>query len=91
MLILVTGATGKVGQGFIGRLLSDPGGGDACVRAPCHNRMIEETHRVSIAGGSIADRGVVAAAMEYDLAQLFDWAREYERASDDPRKVWYLG
>ena len=63
MLILVTGATGKVGQHFIAGLLGEPRFADARVRALCHNRVCEETDRVEVMRGSIADRDVVAAAL----------------------------
>ena len=36
--ILVTGATGKVGQAFIRRLLTEPSFHHFNVRALCHNR-----------------------------------------------------
>ncbi len=64
MLILVTGATGKVGQALIGRLLAEPGWGHARIRALCHNRVLTETARLEVVRGSIADRAVVARAME---------------------------
>ena len=62
-LILVTGATGKVGTVFIGRLLEDPQYSGYRVRALCHNRLIEETDRVEIVQGSISDREVAARAV----------------------------
>lgn len=64
MLILVTGATGKVGRNLIGRLLEDPRFAGARVRALCHNRTYEAHDRVEIARGSIADRAVVEQALE---------------------------
>jgi nucleoside-diphosphate-sugar epimerase len=64
MLILVTGATGKVGRSLIGRLLEDPRFAGARVRALCHNRTYEAHERVEIARGSIADRPVVEQALE---------------------------
>ena len=63
-LILVTGATGKVGQAFMGRLLGDKGHGDDRIRALCHNRTLPESARVEVVKGSIADRAVVARAMD---------------------------
>ncbi|QRM56074.1 NAD(P)-dependent oxidoreductase [Sinorhizobium sp. BG8] len=63
MLILVTGATGKVGQHFIAGLLDDPRFSDARVRALCHNRLCNETDRVEVMRGSVADRTAVAAAL----------------------------
>ena len=64
MKILVTGATGKVGQCFIRRLLSDQRHTQATVRALCHNRTLEEHDRLEVVRGSIADREVVAMAVE---------------------------
>jgi nucleoside-diphosphate-sugar epimerase len=62
--ILVTGATGKVGQQFIARLLADPGQRDAVVRALCHNRRIPARDRVEVFSGSIENRDSVAEAMK---------------------------
>ena len=63
MLILVTGATGKVGRNLIARLLEDPQFSRARVRALCHNRVYEAHERVEIARGSIADRAAVEGAL----------------------------
>ena len=64
MKLLLTGATGKVGQNFLARFNEDP----AFVRwnavALCHNRMIAESDRVSAIRGSLADREAVRAAMD---------------------------
>jgi UDP-glucose 4-epimerase len=62
-LILVTGATGKVGQTFLRRLLTDPTHAADRVRALCHNRALPATDRVEVARGSIAERAVVERAM----------------------------
>jgi UDP-glucose 4-epimerase len=51
--ILVTGATGKVGQAFIKRLLADPAYRDFRVRALCHNRVLPPQDRLEIVRGSI--------------------------------------
>lgn len=64
MHVLVTGATGKVGQHFLKRFLTSPIWSAAKVRALCHHRMIEQTDRVSVIQGSISDRRTVAKAME---------------------------
>jgi nucleoside-diphosphate-sugar epimerase len=64
MLILVTGATGKVGRNLIERVLSDDARRDAKVRALCHNRRLEPTDRLEVVSGSISDRNAVAAAMD---------------------------
>lgn len=63
MLILVTGATGKVGRHFIAALLDDPRFSDTGIRALCHNRLYDETDRVEVSRGSIADRDIVAKAL----------------------------
>jgi UDP-glucose 4-epimerase len=62
-LILVTGATGKVGQTFLGRLLGDPACGNDRIRALCHNRLLPSSERVEVVRGSIADHGAVERAM----------------------------
>ena len=62
MRVLVTGATGKVGQAFLGRFLADSRWADVPVRALCHNRTVSDP-RVESVRGSIADREVVARAM----------------------------
>jgi UDP-glucose 4-epimerase len=63
MLILATGATGKVGRNLIARLLEDSRFAGAKVRALCHNRTLTESERVEVVKGSIADRDVVAKAV----------------------------
>ena len=63
MLILVTGATGKVGRALIARLLEDPRFSDARIRALCHNRLLDRHERVEIARGSIADHAVASEAV----------------------------
>jgi len=63
MLILVTGATGKVGRHLIAALLDDRRFPKARVRALCHNRVPAETDRVEVVRGSIADREIVARAI----------------------------
>ncbi len=61
--ILVTGATGKVGQTFIPRLLADPRFGEFTVRALCHNRKLAPHARLEVVNGSMADRADVATAV----------------------------
>jgi UDP-glucose 4-epimerase len=63
MLVLVTGATGKVGQEFLRSFLASDRFASARIRALCHNRMLPETERVESVRGSISDRDVVARAM----------------------------
>jgi UDP-glucose 4-epimerase len=62
--ILVTGATGKVGQTFITRLLADTRFNHFIVRALCHHRTLPSHERLEIVRGSIAERGVVEEAMQ---------------------------
>lgn len=61
--ILVTGATGKVGQAFLRRLLSDPTCERFSARAVCHNRTLPPQTRLEIVRGDISDRAVVSASM----------------------------
>ncbi len=63
MLILVTGATGKVGRHLISTLLDRPRFSQARIRALCHKRVLDPTQRLSIIRGSIADRAVAEAAI----------------------------
>ncbi len=62
--ILVTGATGKVGQVFIRRVLSDPALEHFTVRALCHNRRLEPRDRLEVVMGSIQHAEAVNRAME---------------------------
>jgi nucleoside-diphosphate-sugar epimerase len=61
--ILVTGATGKVGQAFIQRLLSDPRYEGFIVRALCHNRKLAPSPRLEVISGSIEHRSVALDAL----------------------------
>jgi nucleoside-diphosphate-sugar epimerase len=62
MLILVTGATGKVGQVLIARM-SREADTSLKIRALCHNRVLPETGILSVMQGSIAEREVCRAAL----------------------------
>ncbi|HEV7278475.1 MAG TPA: NAD(P)-dependent oxidoreductase [Devosiaceae bacterium] len=64
MLVLVTGATGKVGQAFLPRLLADARFPELRVRALCHNRTLPPQHRLECVHGSIADRETVARVLD---------------------------
>jgi len=63
-IILVTGATGKVGRVFVDRLLGDPKFDSFIVRALCHNRELEPHARIQNIHGSIEHRDVVEKAMD---------------------------
>lgn len=63
-IILVTGATGKVGRVFIERLLADPKFNDMTIRALVHNRELEPHARIQNVHGSIEHQDVVEKAME---------------------------
>jgi len=62
--ILVTGATGKVGQTFIRRLFADPRFETFTVRALCHNRVLPPQDRLEIVRGTLQDRHTVGRAMQ---------------------------
>ncbi len=62
--LLITGATGKVGQHFLAKFWQTTKFDSWAVRALCNNRMLDATDRLEVAKGSIADRGVVAEAMQ---------------------------
>jgi nucleoside-diphosphate-sugar epimerase len=64
MLILVTGAAGKVGQTFIRGVLDDVPWPGARLRALCHNRTLAEAPGLEVVRGDIADRDFVGQAME---------------------------
>ncbi len=62
--ILVTGATGKVGQHFIRHFLEDERFTSFIVRALYHNRKLDSGERVEVVQGSIEDSGTVNRAIE---------------------------
>ncbi len=61
--ILVTGATGKVGQAFIDQFLADPKFEAFTVRALCHNRTLEPRDRLEVVKGSLEHRQVATDAV----------------------------
>jgi UDP-glucose 4-epimerase len=64
MMILVTGATGKVGRAFVDALLADPAYERMGVRALCHQRTLAPRDRLEIMRGSIEYRADVARAVD---------------------------
>ena len=62
-IILVTGATGKVGRVFIKRLLADSKFNSFTIRALCHHRELEPHARIQNVHGSIEHREVVEKAL----------------------------
>ncbi len=63
-IVLVTGASGKVGQHFIARFLAEPAWAGARLRALCHNRQLAAGERLEVVRGSMAERADVARAAE---------------------------
>ena len=61
-LMLVTGATGKVGRVFLERFLADPRFAGFRLRALCHQRSLPAHDRLEVFRGSIQDRTTVAEA-----------------------------
>jgi len=62
MRILITGATGKVGQTLIARLAATLPA--AQITALCHNRLLPETETLRVVRGSLADRATCRAALQ---------------------------
>jgi UDP-glucose 4-epimerase len=63
MLLLVTGATGKVGANLVAKILAEPRWRQARVRALCHHRFIPQTERIEVVTGNIVDRDCVGRAV----------------------------
>lgn len=64
MKLLLTGASGKVGQNFLPEFLASDRFRDWSAVALCNNRMIAAGERVEVVQGSIADPAAVSGAME---------------------------
>ena len=75
--ILITGATGKVGQVVIKRLLNDSRFDDFVIRALCHNRLLPPEERLEIVRGSIDKREIVELIMK-DVSHLLHLATSKE-------------
>jgi len=61
--LLITGATGKVGQHFLNRFFADPNYRHFKVRALCHQRKLPARPRLEVVQGSISDAAVITKAM----------------------------
>jgi UDP-glucose 4-epimerase len=61
--LLVTGATGKVGQAFIQQALATSTFDGFVIRALCHHRKLTPGPRLEVVSGSISDRALVDEAM----------------------------
>lgn len=78
MLILITGASGKVGKHVLQRLLAEPRFGAARFRGLCFSRDLEvEDPRVESLRGSIAERETARAAMQ-DVTHVIHLATSKE-------------
>lgn len=64
MKLLLTGATGKVGQNFLDRFLASTEFEGWDVVALCHNRQIDGSARVETLVGSLSDPDAIERAME---------------------------
>ena len=80
-IVLVTGATGKVGQNFIRRFLNDPYWKEAKIRALCHNRILKESDRIEVVSGSISKLDAVTEAMK-EVTHVIHLATCKETPSD---------
>jgi UDP-glucose 4-epimerase len=75
--ILITGATGKVGQVVIKRLLNDSRFDDFVIRALCHNRLLDPSERLEVVKGSIEKREIVETIMQ-DVTHVLHLATSKE-------------
>lgn len=80
-LLLLTGATGKVGQAFIARLLGDASFAHFKVRALCHRRMLPATDRVEPVPGDIQRRADVSRAL-HGVTHVLHLATSKESPND---------
>lgn len=79
--ILITGATGKVGQAFLKRFFDDPRFADFQVRALLHSRSLPERDRLESLHGSISDQETVSRALE-DVTHVLHLATCKETPQD---------
>jgi len=80
-LLLVTGATGKVGRAFIERLLAEERFAHWHVRALCHQRTPPAHARIEAVFGAIQDRAVVQHALQ-DVTHVLHLATCKETPDD---------
>ena len=77
----MTGATGKVGRHFIGRLSRDVRWNDTVIRALCHQRTLPPAERLEVVRGSLADRATAQAALR-DVTHVLHLATCKETPDD---------
>lgn len=75
--LLITGATGKVGQRFIECLLGDERFAHFQLRALCHNRLLTPGDRLEVVRGSIEQQPLVTAIMQ-DVTHVLHLATSKE-------------
>ena len=75
--LLITGATGKVGQALIQRLLVDERFAHFRIRALCHNRILAAADRLEVVRGSIEQQEVVTTIMQ-DVTHVLHLATSKE-------------
>ena len=63
-LMLLTGATGKVGQTLLQRMFADETFDRFRIRALYHNRLLDEHSRLEVVRGDIADQDVVSGLLD---------------------------
>lgn len=63
MLLLITGATGKVGSALVAKIAQSPRWRNLRIRALCHNRTVAATQTLEVVHGSVAERADVERAM----------------------------
>ncbi len=73
MRLLITGATGKVGQNFLPRFLADERFADWQVVALCNNRLLDDHDRIDCIRGSLSDRQTISRAMQ-DVTHILHMA-----------------
>jgi nucleoside-diphosphate-sugar epimerase len=63
-IILVTGATGKVGRAFISAMLASRNADSPTLRALCHNRLVTEQDGLEAVRGDVANREDVQCILQ---------------------------